>query len=119
MSLELDARHAAVARANIAHAGLHDRVTVRVGPALESLRRLAKERVAPFDFVFIDADKANIDAYVKLSLALSHDGTIMVVDNVVREGAVIDATSADESVQGVRWLIAWLATEPRVTATAL
>jgi len=119
VSLELDARHAEVARANIAHAGLQNQVTVRVAPALESLRRLAEERVAPFDFVFIDADKVNIDAYVKLALALSHIGTIMVVDNVVREGAVIDATSADESVQGVRRLTAWLATEPRVTAVAL
>ena len=119
LSLELDARHAEVARANIAHAGLQDRVTVRVAPALESLRRLAEERVAPFDFVFIDADKANIDEYAKLALALSHVGTIMVVDNVVREGAVIDATRADESVQGVRRLTAWLATERRVTAVAL
>ena len=119
LSLELDARHTEVARANIANAGLQDRVKVRVAPALESLRRLAEERVAPFDFVFIDADKANIDMYVELSLALSHVGTIIVVDNVVREGAVIDGTSVDASVLGVRRLTAWLATEPRVTAVAL
>ena len=119
VSLELEARHADVARANIAHAGLADRVTIRVAPALDSLQRLAAEGGEPFDFVFIDADKANIDRYVALSIALAHVGTVLVVDNVVRGGAVVDATSEDASVLGVRRLAAWLETEPRLTALAL
>ncbi len=119
ISLELDPRHAEVARTNVARADVRDRVAIRVGPAVESLRQLAMERVAPFDLVFIDADKVNIDQYVELSLALSHVGTLLVVDNVVRQGAVANADSTDESVQGVRRATAWIANELRLSAVAL
>ena len=119
LSLELDPRHAEVARASIAHAGLADRVTIWTGPALSSLARLQREASAPFDLVFIDADKANIDQYFRHALAVSRPGTLIVLDNVVREGAVLDATSPDPSVQGVRRLVADLARARHVSAVAL
>jgi predicted O-methyltransferase YrrM len=119
ISLEADPRHAEVARANIARAGLQAIVEVRLGMALDTLPGLAAERTEPFDFVFIDADKPNNEAYFDWALKLSRPGSIIVVDNVVREGEVIDADSDSSTVQGVRRLLGRLAAEPRVGATAI
>ncbi len=118
ISLEADARHAEVARANIARAGLETRVEVRLGMALDLLPGLA-ERAEPFDFVFVDADKPNNAAYFDWALKLSRPGSIIVVDNVVRDGDVIDAASDSPTVQGVRRFLERLAAEPRVSATAI
>lgn len=117
VTLEADARHAEVARANIAAAGLVDRVDLRVGAALDTLPMLAG--AAPFDLVFIDADKPNNPAYLRWALQLSRPGTVIIADNVVRDGAVIDAASADARVHGVRDMLALIAAEPRLDATAL
>jgi len=114
VTLEADSAHAAVARANIAMAGLEGVVDLREGKALDSLPSLT----GPFDFVFIDADKVNNPAYFQWALKLSRPGTAIVVDNVVRDGKVLDA-DAEEKVQGVRRLAEMLAAEPRVAATAL
>lgn len=119
ISLELDPKHAEVARANIARAGLAERVEVRLGAALESLPRLAAEERGPFDFIFIDADKQNIPEYFTWALELSRPGTVIVVDNVIRRGAVVDANSGDSAVQGVRRFNELLAREKRVSATEL
>lgn len=119
VSLEIDAKHAEVARANLVRAGLSQRVEVRLGRALDSLERLETEGAGPFDLVFIDADKPNIPAYFKWALRLSRPGSLIVVDNVVRDGAVIDAESADPSVQGVRRLNELMASEPQVSATTI
>src|SRR5215208_2033490 len=118
ISLEADARHAEVARANIAHAGLDDRVEVRLGMALDVLPGLT-ERPEPFDFVFIDADKPNNAAYFDWALRLSRVGAIIVVDNVVRGGDVIAVESDSPTVQGVHRFLERLAAEPRVSATAI
>jgi predicted O-methyltransferase YrrM len=118
ISLEADPRHAEVARANIARAGLDDRVEVRLGMALDLLPELA-ERAEPFDFVFIDADKPNNAAYFDWALKLSRAGAIIVVDNVVRGGEVIAAASDSPTVQGVHRFLERLAAEPRVSATAI
>jgi len=119
VTLEALARHADVARANIARAGLADVVDIRVGPALESLPKLAAEGRPPFDFTFIDADKANNPEYFAWALKLSRPGSVIVIDNVVRGGAVIDATSHDAAVRGVRRLTALIAATPNVSATAI
>ena len=119
ISLEADAKHAEVARANIARAGLEDKVEVRLGMALDLLPGLAAESREPFDFVFIDADKPNNAAYFDWALKLSRPGSIIVVDNVVRDGDVIDAASDSPTVQGVRRFLERLAAEPRVSATAI
>ena len=118
ISMEADPRHAEVARANIARAGLDDRVEVRLGMALDLLPGLT-ERAEPFDFVFIDADKPNNAAYFDWALRLSRTGSIIVVDNVVRGGDVIAAASDSPTVQGVRSFLERLAAEPRVSATAI
>jgi predicted O-methyltransferase YrrM len=119
ISLEIDSHHADVARANIERADLSGRVEVRLGAALDSLARLEAERAGPFDLSFIDADKANIPSYFKSALRLSRPGSLIVVDNVIRDGAVIDADSTDPSVRGVRKLNEMIAAEPRVSATAI
>lgn len=119
VTLEADPKHAAVARANLAHAGLAEVVEVRVGPALDTLPQLAAEGLGPFDFTFVDADKVNNAAYLSWAIELSHPGSVIVVDNVVRDGAVTDAASADPDIQGTRRLHEILATEPRVSATAI
>jgi predicted O-methyltransferase YrrM len=119
ITLEIDRKHADVARANVARAGLQQRVEVRVGRALESLAQLGAEKAGPFDLFFIDADKPNIPAYFKWALQLARPGSLIVIDNVVRDGAVIEADSADASVQGVRRLNELMASEPRVSATAI
>jgi len=115
ITLEALEKHAALARENLARAGLGDRVEVRVGPALETLPRLA----GPFDLVFIDADKQNNPQYFRWALKLSRPGSLIVVDNVVRDGAVLDERSRDGAVQGVRQLYELMAAEPRVAATAV
>jgi predicted O-methyltransferase YrrM len=119
VTLEIDAKHAEVARGNIARAGLAQRVELRLGPALDTLAQLGAEAAGPFDLTFIDADKPNIPAYFKWALQLSRPGSLIVVDNVVRDGLVIDAGSADASVQGVRRLNELMASEPRVSATTI
>lgn len=119
VTLEADEKHATVARANIARAGLGELVDVRLGPALETLPRLRSEGEGPFDFIFIDADKPNIPSYFAWSLKLATPGAVIVVDNVIRDGAVIDASSADPSVRGVRKLNEMLSSDPRVTATTI
>jgi predicted O-methyltransferase YrrM len=119
LTLEVSAKHAEVAAANIAQAGLSAKVEVRLGPAAESLAKLHEAGAAPFDFIFIDADKPSNPNYLEWALKLSRSGTVIVVDNVIREGAIIDAESTDASVLGVRRLFAMMAAEPRIDATAL
>jgi len=119
ITLEFEPKHADVARANIARAGLSDRVEIRLGRALDTLPKLAEERRGPFDLVFVDADKANIPDYFEWSIKLARRGSLIIVDNVVRDGEVIDAASTDASVQGVRRLNDKLAADPRVSATVM
>ena len=119
VSLEFDPRHAEVARANIAAAGLADKVEVRVGPALESLPLLQSEGAGPFDLAFIDADKVNNPSYVRWALELSRPGSVIVVDNVIRDGKVADGTSEDPSVRGTREALEFIAAEARLTGTAV
>ena len=118
-TLEADAGHARVARANIDRAGLSDRVDLRIGPALDSLPSIEAENGDAFDLVFIDADKPSYPAYLDWSLRLSRSGAVIIADNVVRRGAVTDANSADPRVQGVRRFIDMMAAEPRLSATAI
>jgi predicted O-methyltransferase YrrM len=115
ITLESDARHAELARANLARAGLADVAEVRVGPALETLRHLT----GPFDLIFLDADKRSNPEYLAWALDLSRPGSVIVADNVVRDGAVIDPESGDPSVQGIRRFNELLAAEPRVSATTI
>ncbi len=119
ITLEADGKHAEVARKNIAGAGLAAKVDVRVGKALVTLPKLVEERVGPFDFVFLDADKPNNPAYLEWALKLSRQGTVIVADNVVRWGAITDAKSTDPNVKGVRNFMEVLAPEKRVSATAI
>ena len=119
ITLEADAKHATVARSNIARAGLSDVVEVILGRAIDTLPKLEHDGRGPFDLVFIDADKVSTPDYFTWALRLSRPGSVIVVDNVIREGAVIDAASQDVSVQGVRRFMEMLAREPRVAATAL
>jgi predicted O-methyltransferase YrrM len=119
VTLEYSPKHAEVARGNLERAGLGEVVEVRVGPAAESLARLAEEDTEPFDFVFIDADKINNPVYLEWSLRLTRPGSVIVCDNVVRGGAVADAESDDPSVRGTRRFIELAAAEPRLDATAV
>ncbi|MEO6927775.1 MAG: O-methyltransferase [Casimicrobiaceae bacterium] len=119
VTLEVSPHHATVARVNLTHAGLADVVDVRIGPALDTLPLLAAEGLAPFEFTFIDADKANNPEYFAWALKLSRNGGVIVVDNVVRDGKVLDAASTDASVRGVRRLTALIAATPHVTATTV
>ena len=119
VTLEADARHAEVARENLARAGLAGVVEVVVGPALQSLPRLAAEGAGPFDLVFLDADKVSYPDYLEWSLRLSRRGTVIVADNVVRKGAVTDAAGTDPNVVAVRRFNELLAREPRVSATVV
>jgi len=123
VTLEASPRFAEVARANIARAGLEETVEVRVGPALETLPQLTAE-AAPFDLIFIDADKANYPHYLEWALKLSRPGTLIVADNVIGAGAILDADGSEPwgeegGVQGVRRFYDLLAAEPRVSATAI
>ncbi|WP_460065066.1 O-methyltransferase [Streptomyces sp. YKOK-I1] len=119
ISLEYDPRHAEVAVRNIARAGLDKVVEVRVGAALESLPRLADENPPPFDLVFIDADKANNPHYLEWALRLTSTGSLIVVDNVVRSGRVVDAGSTDGDVRGTRAAIELIGSHPRLSGTAI
>jgi predicted O-methyltransferase YrrM len=119
VTLEADPKHAEVARQNVARAELGDVVEVRLGRALDILPKLAAEQREPFDFFFIDADKENIPHYFDWALKLARRGSVIVVDNVVRRGAVLDESSSDPNVQGVRRLNERLATETRVSATTV
>jgi predicted O-methyltransferase YrrM len=119
VTLEAEARHAEVAYANIARAGLAHAVDLRLGRALDTLPRLAQEGPKPFDFVFIDADKPGVPDYFAWALRLSRRGSLIVVDNVVRGGAVADAASRDPNVEGVRRLHELIAAEPRASATTV
>jgi predicted O-methyltransferase YrrM len=119
VTIELDEKHAEVARSNFARAGLDEIVELRVGAALDTLPQLVAEGYGPFDLIFIDADKPNIPYYFDWALRLSQPGSLIIVDNVVREGAVIDAMSTDASVRGVRRLFEMMAAERRVSATTI
>ncbi|WP_112470189.1 O-methyltransferase [Streptomyces triticisoli] len=119
ISLEYDAHHADVARRNIARAGLDRVAEVRVGPALESLPKLADENPPPFDLVFIDADKVNNPHYVEWALRLTRTGSLIVLDNVVRGGRVTDTSDADPSVRGTRAALELVAEHPRLEGTAI
>lgn len=118
VTLELDPGHAAVACKNFASAGLADNIEVRVGPARESLAQLHVEGAGPFDLVFIDADKPSTPDYFDWAVKLARKGTLIVVDNVVREGAILAAQSENKHVKGLRGFYARVAADPRVTATA-
>ena len=117
ISLEIDPRHAKVAQANMVAAGLSALVDIRLGPALDLLSLLADD--GPFDLIFIDADKSSNAAYLEWALTLSRVGSAIVIDNVVRDGAVANAKSRDASVLGARRVTEMIAAEPRLTATAL
>jgi predicted O-methyltransferase YrrM len=119
LTLEINAAHASVARDNLARAGFAAVAEVRVGPALETLIALAAGGAIPFDLIFIDADKPGYPGYLPFALALSRVGSLIVADNVVRKGAVIDADSRDPRVQGVRRFNDLVAREPRLDATIL
>lgn len=119
VTLEYEPKHAEVARKNLKRAGLTKKVEIRVGAAADSLARLAEEGVKPFDLIFIDADKQNNAVYLDWALKLSRPGTLIVVDNVVREGALADASSTDPAIVGTREMFARMAKEPRLVATAL
>ena len=119
ITLEAEPRHAQVARANLARAGLADVAEVRVGPAQDTLPKLHAAGDGPFDLIFIDADKPGYPDYLPWSVRLSRPGSMIIADNVVRDGAVADSASTDANVQGVRRFIEMLAAEPRVSATAI
>jgi predicted O-methyltransferase YrrM len=119
VSLEINPDYADVARANIVRANLAEAVEIRIGPAVDSLKQLVAEGFGRFDLIFIDADKPSYPSYLEWALRLSRRGTLIIADNVVRKGAVLDATSDDVNVQGARRFYELLATEPRVSATAI
>jgi predicted O-methyltransferase YrrM len=119
ITLEFNPAHADVARANITRAGLSNSVDIRVGRAIDTLPKLEAERAGPFDLIFIDADKPSNPDYLAWSLRLSRPGTLIIADNVVRGGDVLDAASTDASVRGIRRFNELLAAEPRVSATAI
>ncbi len=114
-TLEIDPHHADVARANLAAAGMEARAEVLTGAALDTLARLD----GPSDLIFIDADKENNAAYVREAIRLSRPGTVIVVDNVIREGGVVDTASEDPRIRGTRALFDYVSSEPRLTATAI
>jgi predicted O-methyltransferase YrrM len=119
ISLEADAKHVDVARANIERAGLTDKVEIRFRRALDTLPRLVTENRGPFDLIFIDADKPGYPDYLAWALKLSRRGGLIIADNIVRNGEVADSASTDPGVQGIRRFIEMLAAEPRVSATAI
>jgi predicted O-methyltransferase YrrM len=119
VSLEFSPKHAEVARANLKRAGLGDVVQVIEGKALDTLPRLLAEGRGPFDFVFVDADKQNQADYFTWAMKLTRVGSVIVLDNVIRDGAVADASNPDPAVQGVRRANELMANSPRVSATAI
>jgi predicted O-methyltransferase YrrM len=123
-TLEAQAEYAEIARANIAHAGLAETVELRVGPALQTLPQLVNEGAGPFDLIFIDADKKNNPGYFDWSLKLSRPGTLIITDNVIRDGAILDPDADDptlgnQGIRGIRRFFEKLAAERRVSATAI
>jgi predicted O-methyltransferase YrrM len=119
VTLEAMPRHAEVARANFALAGVADRIELRLGFALDSLAALAREGVEPFDLVFIDADKGNNPHYLDWAVKLGRPGTLIITDNVVRDGEILNSASRDEDVVGTRALFDRLSSDPRLSATAI
>ncbi len=119
VTLEADPRHAEVARSNIERAGLAHIVELRVGPALDTLPELESAGYGPFDLVFIDADKPNNPHYLRWALRLTRPGSLIVVDNVVRRGALVDGDRDDPRVRGTRELYDVIASEPKLTAAAM
>jgi predicted O-methyltransferase YrrM len=119
VTLEIDPKHASVAAGNIHRAGLTTLVDLRVGPALDSLAQLHAEKAAPFDLIFLDADKPNNPAYLEWAIRLSRPGTIIIGDNVIREGAILDTNHTDPRVTGTRTFLDRLGSHPRLDATAL
>lgn len=119
ITLEFNPKHAEVATVNIRNVGLSHLVDVRVGPAADSLERLVAENAAPFDFIFLDADKPNNPVYLDWAVKLSHPDTVIIGDNVIREGAIIDANNTDPSVVGTRLFLEKLGAHPRLDATAI
>jgi predicted O-methyltransferase YrrM len=119
VTLEFSPKHAEIAKANIARAGLSHKVEIRVGPALETLPLLVAEKRGPFDFIFVDADKKNNPGYFEWAMKLSRPGSVIVVDNVVRDGAVADLKNTDPDIVGIRRMHELVAAEPRVNATAI
>jgi len=119
ITLEASDHHARVARANIARAGLSDVVEIRLGPALDSLPKLAAEKREPFDLIFIDADKPATADYFNWAVRLSRPGSLIIVDNVMRKGAIINANSEDADIVGMRRCVATMAADKRVTCAAM
>lgn len=119
LTLELDPHHAEVACANLCRAGMADKVEVRVGPAVEALDAMIAGGEAPFDFIFVDADKEGYPDYLSAAMRLSRPGTMIVFDNVVRAGGILDPNHPDPRVQGTRALFEAMAAEPRLSATAV
>jgi predicted O-methyltransferase YrrM len=119
VTLEVEPRYAAVAAANIARAGIADRVEQRVGPALDSLRELVGEGAGPFDFIFIDADKSGTPGYFELALELSRPGTLIITDNVVRGGGLVDPANDDPGVEAMRRFHELLSAAPGATGTTI
>lgn len=119
LTLEADPKHAEVARANFARAGLNGVIELRLGKALESLPHIATEGRGPFDLIFIDANKSNMTEYFDWALKLSRRGSLIIGDNVIRNGAILDAASKDEDIQGVRRFSERVSKDPRVSATEI
>jgi predicted O-methyltransferase YrrM len=119
VTLEIDPRHAEAAQANFAHAGVADRIELRLGPALETLPKLAAEGYGPFDIVFIDADKPNNAEYLKWGVRLARPRTLIICDNIVRDGEVADPDNPDANVRGARAFIDLVARDPRLTGTVI
>jgi predicted O-methyltransferase YrrM len=119
ITLEFSQKHADIARANIERAGLLDRVDIRVGRALDTLPVVARESSEPFDLIFMDADKESNRDYLDWAVKLARPGSVIITDNVVRDGQVIDEASGDRMVAGTRRFLDALADEPRVSATAI
>ena len=118
-TIEYDPTHAAIARQSFDRAGVGDRIDLRVGKALDVLPMLEAEGAGPFDLVFIDADKETYTEYLDWSIRLSRPGTLIIADNIVRDGEVVNAASTDHLVQGIRRFLDALAKDPRVTATGI
>ncbi len=119
ITVEVDQAHAAVANENIIKGGLSSKVDLRVGAATDVLSEMLKNGECPFDMIFIDADKPNYPDYLKLALELSKPGTLIIADNIIREGKVLDENSEDERVRGVQRFNRMLSTHPKVTATVI
>lgn len=119
ITLELEQKHATVARSNLDRAGVSALVDIRVGPALDSLASLHAEKPAPFDLIFLDADKPNNPNYLDWAVRLSRPGTLIIADNVIRDGAIIDPNDPDPRTQGTREFLEKLGKDPRLDATAV